>query len=388
MRVSCKQEHLSRGMSIVGRAVSSRSTLPVLSNIYLGTEEGTLKLAATNLEIGVTAVVMANVQESGATTVPAKLFGDLVSQSPPERIELSLDEKSQDLHYRCASVDATIKGIKATEFPIIPTAEEGQVINISAPMFKQMIDQVAFAAAVDESRPILTGVLLRLKDTQLTLAAADGFRLSLRTAHLDQAGDQEIEVIVPARALSELARIVGDASGDIQLTVTPNRNQLLFRLESESEEAPIVYVELVTQLIEGKFPDVQRLIPSDYGTRTVLDTAQLLRAVRRAHIFARDAANILRLVIKDTDPGSPGHVLLTAEASEVGENEEELIGSIEGKGMEVAFNAKYLIDVLNVMPSGQVALETTSSSTPGVVRPVDGEGFTHVIMPMHIGGGR
>ncbi|MCB0078358.1 MAG: DNA polymerase III subunit beta [Anaerolineales bacterium] len=387
MRITCKQEHLARGMGIVGRAVSSRSTLPVLSNIFLGTEEGALKLAATNLEIGVTAFVKATVQEGGATTVPAKLFGDLVSQSPPENIQLTLDEQNQTVHYRCASVDASIKGIDAAEFPIIPTADEGHVVNVPAPLFKQMIEQVAFAAAVDESRPILTGVLLKWVENKLTLAAADGFRLSLRTAHLDHAVETPIEVIVPARALSELARIAGDAEGDIQLTVTPNRNQLLFRINT-TEASPILYVELVTQLIEGKFPDIQRLIPTEYGTRTVMDSAQLLRAVRRAHIFARDAANIIRIVVADSEPGTPGLVTLSAEASELGENEEELIASVEGSGMEVAFNAKYLIDVLNILSSAQVALETTSASTPGVVKAVGSEGFTHVIMPMHLGGSR
>ncbi|MDQ4076723.1 MAG: DNA polymerase III subunit beta [Chloroflexota bacterium] len=379
MRVSSMQDKLARGLSLVGRAVASRSTLPVLSNVYIGTEKGMLKLAATNLEIGITTWVEAKVEEPGSTTVPAKLFSDLVNQSPPERIQLDLTERNQELHYRCASVDATIKGIDASEFPIIPTAEEGATIRVPAPLLKEMIEQVSFAAAVDESRPILTGVLMDIQENRLTMAAADGFRLSVRSAHLEQDVPQPTHVIVPARALSELARVIGDSEEEVKIIVTTNRNQLLFHLD---------HVDLVTQLIEGNFPDVQRLIPTSSNTRTVVDTAQLLKAVRRAYIFARDAANIIRVQISDTEPGTPGQLTLTAEATEVGENIEELVAAIEGEGMEIAFNAKYLMDVLTVLNTAQVAIETNSSSTPGVIRPVGSDGFTHVIMPMHIGSGR
>ncbi len=379
MRVSCMQDKLARGLSIVNRAVASRSTLPVLSNIYIGTDNGALKLAATNLEIGITTWVEAKVEEQGETTLPSKVFSDLVNQSPPERISLVLKERGQEIQYHCASVDSVIKGIDATEFPIIPTATEGETIQVSAPLLREMIEQVSFSAATDESRPILTGVSMDFKEDQLTMAAADGFRLSVRSAHLDQPVAQPTHVIVPSRALTELGRIIGDSEEPVQITVTPNRNQILFHLEN---------VDLVSQLIEGNFPDVSRLIPKSFGTRTVVDTSQLLKAVRRAHIFARDAANIIRIQISDTEPGTPGQLTLSAQATELGENVEELVAAVEGEGMEVAFNAKYLIDVLGVLHSAQVALETTSSSTPGLIRAVGGEGFTHVIMPMHIGAGR
>ncbi len=379
MRVSCMQDKLARGLSLVSRAVASRSTLPVLSNIYIGTDEGRLKLAATNLEIGITTWVEAKVEEAGSTTLPAKLFADLVNQSPPERIQLDLSERSQELHYRCASVDATIKGIDANEFPIIPTADEGEVIRVSASLLKEMIEQVSFAAATDESRPILTGVLMELKESRITMAAADGFRLSVRTSHLDREIPKPTSAIVPARALSELARVIGDSDADVEITITPNRNQLLFHLD---------HVDLVTQLIEGNFPDVQRLIPASHSTRTVVDTSQLLKAVRRAYLFARDAANIIRVQVSDTEPGTPGQVTLNAEATDLGENVEELVATVEGGGMEIAFNAKYMMDVLNIINSGQVAIETNTSSTPGVIRPVGNDGFIHVIMPMHIGSGR
>lgn len=379
MRVSCMQDKLARGISTVSRAVATRSTLPVLSNIYMGTENGMIKLAATNLEIGITTWIEAKVEENGATTLPAKTIADLVNQSPPERITMELETRNQDLHYRCAAVDSTIKGIDANEFPIIPTGHDGQRVVVAAPLFKEMIEQVAFAAATDETRPILTGVMLRFDADKITLAAADGFRLSVRSAHLENGASQPTTVIVPARTMSEVGRVLGDSENNVEIIITRDRNQILFHVDN---------VDVVSQLIEGSFPDVQRLIPQSYATRTTVDTGQLLKATRRAYIFARDAANILRMKISDTEPGMPGTLTLQAEASEVGGNVEELVASIEGKAMEAAFNAKYLMDVLNVMRAPQVIIETTSSSTPGVIRPVGGDSFVHVIMPMHIGSGR
>ncbi|HBY94356.1 MAG TPA: DNA polymerase III subunit beta [Chloroflexi bacterium] len=380
MRVSCLQENLARGLGVVSRAVATRSTLPVLSNIYVGTDAGRLKLAATNLEIGITCWVGAKVEEEGATTVPARIFGDLVSQSPPERIELELNVRGQELRYHCAQIESTIKGIDASEFPIIPTAEErGGDITIPPDLLKEMIGQVAFAAATDESRPILTGVLMDFHEDQLTLAAADGFRLSVRTAHLEAPVAQKMRVIVPARALNELARIIGDQEAPVEITVTPNRNQVLFHLEN---------VDVASQLIEGNFPDYKQIIPKNTQTRAVVDTATFLKAVRRAYIFARDVANIVRIAIGAEKELQPSQLTVSAEAAEVGDDVEVLPAQVEGPAMEIAFNAKYLIDILSVIGTAKTAVETNSSSSPGVIRPVAGDGFTHVVMPMHIGSNR
>ncbi|HYN87748.1 MAG TPA: DNA polymerase III subunit beta [Ardenticatenaceae bacterium] len=376
MEVSCLQENLARGLSIVNRAVATRSTLPVLSNIYLGTDGGRLKLAATNLEIGITCWVGAKVESEGATTVPARLFSDLVNQSPPERIEMALHRRGEELRYRCAQVEATIKGIDAGEFPIIPTAEGEGAIHVPPGLLQEMINQVAFAAATDDSRPILTGVLMDFNEDQLTLAAADGFRLSVRTARLEAPVAENTRVIVPARALNELARVIGDQEAPVAITVTPNRNQVLFHLEN---------VDLVSQLIEGNFPDYRQIIPKGSQTTTVVDSAALHKAVRRAYIFAHAAANIVRLSIAAGQAGQPSQLTIRAEAAEIGDNVEALVAQVEGPEVEIAFNARYLLDVLGVIGAAQTALETSSSSSPGIIRPVGGDGFTHVVMPMHIG---
>jgi DNA polymerase-3 subunit beta len=239
-----------------------------------------------------------------------------------------------------------------------------------------MIDQVVFAAATDESRPILTGVLVQFNDDNLTMAAADGFRLSVKATTLKQNFGDIMEVIIPARALMELGRITGDQEQPVEVIITPARKQILFHLQD---------VDLVSQLIEGKFPDYNQIIPKGYATRSVMDTGSLLKAARVSHLFARDSANIVKLEITPTgDELMNGRITLVATSAELGDNVADVDASIEGNPMEIAFNAKYLIDVLSIIDSPQVVLETSAASSPGVLRPIGDDKFTHVIMPMHI----
>ena len=374
MRVSCLQENLAKGLSMVGRAVATRSTLPVLSNVMLSTNNGRLKLSATDLEIGISCWIGAKVEEDGAITVPARSFIDLVNSLPPERIDMELIVRTQTLNLKCARYEANLKGIDAQEFPLIPSAEEGEgQITLEAAAFREMIEQVVFAAATDESRPILTGVLAEFEGKQLTLAAADGFRLSVRTTELP-AESEPASIIIPARALAEVARISADEE-TIALIIASSRNQVLFHTPN---------VDLVSQLIEGNFPDYRQIIPKSYATRTVVDTNSFLRACKTANIFARDAANIVRLQIVPGGELAPGHMTVAATSAELGDNVGELDASVEGDEIEIAFNVKYLIDVLSVMDTAQVALETTTPSSPGVIRPVGDLDFVHVIMPMHV----
>lgn len=378
MQVSCLQENLAKGLSIVGRAVASRSTLPVLSNVLLATDNGQLKLSATNLEIGINCWVGAKITREGAITVPARLLGEFVNSLPPERIDLKLDESTQTLNLRCARFESNIKGIDAQEFPIVPTAASGgeAMIKLEPSSLRTIIDQVVFAAATDESRPILTGVLVQFNEDNLTMAAADGFRLSVKATILKQNFGDMMEVIIPARALMELGRITGDQEQPVEVIITPARKQILFHLQD---------IDLVSQLIEGKFPDYNQIIPKGYSTRSVMDTSSFLKAVRVSHLFARDSANIVKLEITPTgDELMNGRITLVATSAELGDNVADVDASIEGNPMEIAFNAKYLIDVLSIIDSPQVVLETSAASSPGVIRPIGDDKFTHVIMPMHI----
>jgi len=376
MKVSCLQENLAKGLSIVGRVVSPRSTLPVLGNILLATDAGRLKLSATNLEVGINCWIGARVGEDGAITVPARTFIDLVNALPPEQVDMELVVRTQTLNLRAGRSEANVKGIDAQEFPIVPVPEGEGGIPIEPDVLRTAIPQVTLAAATDESRPILTGVLAKFEGAQLTLAAADGFRLSVRTVPLPQSVPDPFSIIIPARALVELGRISGEQQEPVVITVTPTRNQVLFQLTD---------IVLVSQLIDGNFPDYRQIIPRDCTTHTVVDTAALLKACKTALIFARDAAHISRLHIKPGSELAPGHMIVSATSAETGDDVSELDASIEGDEIEIAFNVKYMIDVLSVAGTPQVALDTTTASSPGVIRPVGDVDFTHVIMPMHLG---
>jgi len=374
MKVSCLQENLAKGLSIVGRAVATRSTLPVLSNVLLATDQSRLKLSATNLEMGVNCWIGAKVEEEGTTTVPARLLSDFVNSLPPEPISMALNVRSQTLSLRCARYEANIKGIDAQEFPLILTLSEDNTINLDVATLRHMIELVAFSAAADESRPVLTGVLANLADSGLTMAAADGFRLSVARASLDQEMPQPITVIIPARALQELARISAEEQEPIQMTISPNRNQVFFHLTD---------IDVVSQLVEGTFPDYEAIIPKASNTRTVVNTAEFLKAVQIASFFSRDS-NIVKLLIEAPNESSGGQVTISGTSAELGDNVSQLDAEVEGESTKIAFNAKYLADVLGVIDAAQVSLETTGSSSPGVIKPVGEEDFVHVIMPMHV----
>ncbi|CAN5711162.1 DNA polymerase III subunit beta [soil metagenome] len=406
MRVSCFQENLAKGLSIVGRAVSSRSTMPVLGNILLEAKGNQLRLAATNREIGINCWIGAKVEDEGAITVPARLLTEFVNSLPPERIDMELAVRTQTLHLNCARYDANMKGIDAYEFPLIPTAgdssgeaqesagmvqvTDGMRIELAVTGLRKMIDQVIFAASSDESKPTLTGVEVSFKGDRLSMAATDGYRLSVRSVLLTQGMiEGDLTVIVPARSLGELARISADAdeTRPVQVIVTQARNQILFQLGGKSEESRGAFhrVELVSELIDARFPDYRAIIPKTKTTRTVVDTAALLKGVRVSFLFARDNANIIRLAVIPGNGEHAGHVRLTATSTEMGDNVNEIDAMVEGETVEIAFNAKYLIDVLSQIDQPQVVLETTQPTRPGTIRPVGmgEEEFLHVVMPMH-----
>lgn len=375
MKFSCLQENLAKGLATVGRAVATRSTLPVLSNILIATDEGRLKLSATNLEVGINCWIGAKVEEDGAVTVPARLLTDFVNSLPPERIDSQLAARTQTLNLRCARYEANIKGIDAQEFPLIAALQEDGAVSLDPETLRDMINQVTFAAALDESRPVLTGVLAEVNGSTLTMAAADGFRLSVRHTTLARPAPEPTSVIIPARALGEVARVSADEENAVEMMIAPNRSQVFFHLTN---------VDLVSQLVEGAFPNYRQIIPKKWATQTVVSAAELLKAVKIAFFFARDAANIVRLRVRPGEEGSAGHLTVMASSAELGDNVSEIDAAVTGEPIEISFNAKYLIDVLSVIRTPQVVIETSGPSSPGVIKPAGDEEFLHVVMPMHV----
>ena len=375
MNVSCLQESLSKGLSIVGRAVAARSTLPQTSHVLMATDNGRLKLAATNLEIAITSWVGAKVEEEGAITVPARLLSDFVNSLPNERIDISLTPRARQLHIVCARNEATVAGMDASDFPPIPAIREGVSLTLDPLSLRTAINQVEFAAASDDTRPVLTGIHFLREGRELTLAAADGFRLAVHTLSLEQEASERSEVIIPARAMREVNRLLADEEEPVEMTINSSRSQVLFRLKD---------VELVAQLIQGTFPNYTQLIPQSSTCRAVVDVTEFLRETRSAAIFARDGSGIIRIQITPGEELSPGKMIVSARAEELGDNRGEIDASIEGEEAKIAFNSRYLQDVLQVLDCPQVALETGGPSSPGVLKPVGQDNYVHVIMPMFV----
>ncbi len=376
MKITCKQSDLSRGLSVVSHAVATRSTLPVLSNILMATDENRLRLSATNLEIGITCWVPAHVAEEGSVTVPARLLTDFVTGLPQGTVEMNLSKGSYTLSVKSSRNAANIKGMDAGEFPTIPSADSTEPpVLLDAGTLKEMIAQVAFAAATDEARPIFTGVLAQVAEDHITFAAADSYRLAVRSADLEPNGHPVGDILIPARTLTELARIL-PAEGTVQMVITPNRSQVLFHSEG---------MDLISRLIDGAFPAYQRIMPSGYETRAVLDTGEVKAAAKSVALFAKDSNNIVTLTIEpgQADGVEPGTAMLQATAEELGDNTSVVNAAVDGKGLRIMFNVRYLTDVLAVIDTPEVALEMESPQKPGVVKPVGATDYTYVIMPMH-----
>lgn len=376
MKVSTLQENLNRGLSVVGRAVPVRSTLPQASHVLLQTDEGRLKLVATDLTIAVTCWIGATVEEEGAVTVPARLLTDFVASLPNEKIDLNVSGRARQLHIECARNEATIAGMDAADFPPVPSVSDGLTLSLDPATLRKAINQVVFAAASDDTRPVLTGIHTQAEGGVLTLAAADGFRLAVYHLPLEQEVAEKVEVIIPARALREIERQLSEESDQIEMSINASRSQVLFRMKS---------VEIVATLIQGSFPNYSQLIPQSFQSRASIDMKQFLQETRIAAIFARDGAGIIRVQVDPAEGDkATGKMTISARAEEIGDHRGELDVKLEGDASKIAFNSRYLQDVLSVLETPEVVLETTSPSSPGVIRPVGDDRYVHVVMPMFV----
>ncbi len=375
MFVSVLQEQLAKGLNIVSKAVDSRPTLPVLANVLLSTEDARLKLAATNLELTIVSYIGARVNQPGEITLPSKTFVELVSNLSPESVNLQLDSATQSVRVVCGATRSDIKGISASEFPPIPEEMEPDVM-VPGRVLRDMINQTAFAAAKDDNRPILTGLYTQFDGNILTMAAADGYRLAVRTTAIEQHFEKPREIVIPARSMLEVARIIGDEEEPVGITLPGKRDLVMFYVKN---------TVVSSQILEGKFPDFSTIIPRSYSTSLVVYTDDLLRACKRAEIFARDSNNSARVYVRPPNNVSePGEVTVIGKSAERGDNEGMLDASVEGEPLEANFNIRYLIDALAVIQDERVVLQSNGAAHPGVMRPEGSDNFIYVLMPMAV----
>ncbi|MDP3999848.1 MAG: DNA polymerase III subunit beta [bacterium] len=363
MKLVTTQDQFAKALGIVSRMVNPRGTLSVLANVLLETKDGRLRISATNLELGIDYSIGAKIEKEGSITVPARLLNDYVNNLGEEKLELST--KEQTLVIKSTGAQSTINGIAASEFPVIPEVKEGKSVTMSAGGIKDIIQKVAIAAASDETRPILSGVLFYFKDPELKVAATDSYRLAELSMRFEKSAPEELKVVVPAKALLELGRIVETE----EVTVRTAENQVQFETD---------HVRLVSRLLEGEFPKYDQIIPEKLTTKAVVKRDELMGKIRIASLFSEDAGFGVKISFV-----APGKVEVAAETAQVGDSHSSIPAKVSGPENTVAFNARYLLDGLNAVGGDTITLESDGKLNPCVVRG-KAKDYLYVVMPLRV----
>ncbi len=367
MKITILKENLSKGLNVIGRIVSTRGSLEVLSNILIKAEKGRVCLSATNLEVGINYMVGAKVDSSGSITVPARLFTELITSLPGEKVTLELD--GDTLHTKSDSYESNIKGISADEFPLIPEIKTNKVCEIKSNILREAINLVGFAAATDDTRPVLAGIYIKIKGSKMILATTDSYRLAEKAVNLSSSKSKEAEIIVPGKTLLELSRILGEIKDDSPVSVYLSDNQILFEANG---------LDFISRLIEGQFPNYKQIIPESSDTKARVNKEELLSAVKIASLFARENANSIKISMKPK-----GILEVDSQGSQVGDNKAKIKAEVKGKDGEASFNGKYIIDVLNAIHEQEISLEISGKLNPGVIKTAKDKNYIYIIMPLH-----
>jgi DNA polymerase III subunit beta len=361
MKLQVTQENLSKALGSVSRVASSRGTLPILSNVLLKTVGTRLSIAATNLDIAITHFIGSKVGEEGAITVPARLMQDFVSSLPGGVIELKLDDNK--LHISTDKYQSVINGISAEDYPVMPAITQGQTWKIPAKTLKTGLQQVIVAASNDEARPVLTGVYMHTYEGELYLVATDSYRLAEKALMKTK---EDVSLLIPANALQDLLRILGDYDGEV--VVTHDDQQVLFTVGD---------IELVTRLIEGKYPDYRKLIPGEFGTSATLSRTDLTNITKVSSLFARESAGSVTINLSEMDQS----VSIRSVASQLGENTSGAAAEVKGEGT-ITLNSRYILDALHVLSGEKVTFSFNGKLEPCVIIDPAAKDYTHVVMPL------
>lgn len=368
MLISILQENLLRALSRTSRVVPTKPQLPIIQNVLLASDDGRIRITATNLETTESVWVAAKIEKEGGICVSSRLLLDFVSSLPQGTVQLSTKEGA--LALQCGGFRATIPGAAAEEFPPVSARAKNEDIVAEKDELINAVSSVVFAAASDEGRPLLTGVKIMKRDGVILLAATDGYRLSVKKTTLKT--KDELDILVPARALGEVIKVCGEEKGIKTISLSkPVDAQLSFVVGD---------TEIKTRLIDGEYPNFEKIIPTKHNTRVLFDKDALLRAVKSASIFARDSANIIRLHIENQS------VTVAANTPQVGEDEIDVEAKVDGEGGDMAFNSRFLLEFLSNFSEDEVLFEMTGSLNPGVFKPVKDDSYLHIIMPVRVQG--
>ncbi len=368
MKLFCSQKDLDYAINIVNKAISPNNTLPVLNNILIKAEGKKLYFSSTNLEIAISCVIDADVRSEGAITVPAKLISSYIALLSDEKVEIGATE-GLNLSINSSTSSTKIKCISADEFPLIPKVEKGQEFSVKVDDLYEALTETVFAASLNTSRPVLSGILLYSCDKGIKLAATDSYRLAEKSLKTTKQPEEEVYCIVPAKTMIELAKIVSKAEGK-EVKIHISKNQALFTVDG---------IELISRLIEGKFPDYEKIIPKEAKTKLEVSVEDLSLVLKRVSLFARENNNSVKL-----SATNDGKLLISSEETKVGEEKAEVFVKIEGENNKISLNAQYLLDVLTYITDDKVLLIINDKASPAAIRPIKEDDYVYIIMPLKV----
>ena len=373
MKISSLQENLKNGLYFVSHIAGKNINLPILNNVLIKTQGGKIQLITTDLELGVITTIRGKVEKDGEFTVDSKIFSEYIGLLPNKKVDIELKELS--LSVQCENYKTSIKGMSAEDYPLIPSVEKENYYKVEADVFRQALQQVIFAVSNSETRLELTGVFFDIKKDQLVLAATDSFRLAERTLRIKSNGSREAKIIVPAKTLQEIIRILSAMKGaeldseKKEITFYVTENQILFEING---------IEVISRLIEGQYPDYRQIIPESAETTCLIEKGELLRAVKASAIFSKSGINDINLDL----PAGKNKLIVSSTSSQLGENMSELEAQVKGKDNGVVINYRYLLDGVNNIQSDNLKIEIINSSTPCTLRPEKESGYFYIIMPI------
>ena len=364
MKFFCLQQDLIPALQSVARSCGVRSQLPVLNNILLQASHGELKLSATNLEIGVVKSIKVEISEEGEVSIPARTLVEVVANLRGEKLEFT--STADQLEVSTPTFSSKLNGISASEFPAIPLIGK-EVVNIDPQVLLKSLPQVIFAAASDDGRPILTGILTEINNKKLQFVATDAYRLAHKIIPVSE--NINFKTLIPRKTFEEVVRLISEDDADqVQISLSEDKNQIIFKFSN---------TQISSRLIEGKFPVWEKIIPEKFLTRIIVDKSEILQAVKLASIFTRNEANIV------TFENLSGKLILTSEAKELGSQKKNVEAQIEGDGIKITFNTKFLQDVFSVIATSQIIIELSGSLSAAVIKPVGEAGLQYIIMPVN-----
>jgi len=368
MKLFCSQRDLETGLNIVNKAISSNNTLPVLNNILVKAEGKKLYFSATNLEIAISYFVEADVRSEGAITIPAKLITSYISLLTDEKVELSISD-GMTLLVQSSTSTTKIKGISADEFPLIPKVDAEHSFNLNTTELDNAISETVFAASTNVSRPVLAGVYFLVDGDGMKMVATDSYRLAERGIVLDKKIEGRFACIVPAKTISELGKITNRADSK-EVAVSVSKNQILFKVGN---------VELVSRLIEGKFPEYDRIIPKEGKTKLEVSVEDLSLVLKRVSLFAKENNNSVKL-----SATNDGKMTISTDETKVGEEKAEVAVKVEGENNKISLNSQYMLDVLTYITDDKIKIEINDKLSPAVIKPIKRENYIYIIMPLKV----